>query len=521
MKILLKNGTIYDGTGAPSYMGDVYIEGERIVDIGTGLSPEVDKVIDCTGLSITPGFIDAHSHNDFFVDGEDRDAYFAPFIKQGITTQIVGNCGFSSYGVSRESVHKNKVGGGLFHTKKAGGFADFLHAARGRMPVNIAPLIGHGTVRIGISGYDAAHFSKAQIEEMLTHVREAMELGALGGSLGIMYQPGMYADKEEFVAFAREIAKYDGILTVHPRANSKVSLSYRPIFIKPHLEIALDEVINIAQEAGVKLHYSHLIHVGEATWKCCSTMLEKLHNANATYDLYAFCYGGSVITVILPPWYLHLSEEKRKRPMVQLRLKLLINLARKLLGLDFDDFIIADMGAKYAHYQGKNIGEIAREQGLSKIDMYIKLVEDSQGKARIFIEKYNNEEIILKLMQDKSSMFMTDAWLENSGRQSHATFQGFPLFLVKAREAGLPLAEIIHKMTGKTAERFRLPNRGTLKAGNFADITVFDYEAVSVDLSTPEATPKGINYVLINGNIVVDEGVYKPMLCGQMVLRDR
>jgi len=519
MKILLKNGNIYNGTGQPPFVGDVLIADERIIQVGSDIATVADRTIDCTGLCVAPGFIDAHSHNDFYIEKNPAEDYFAPFLKQGITTQITGNCGFSPFGVSAESPHRDKVGGGLFSAKNPGSFADFLHASQGCLHVNIAPLIGHGTVRIGISGNASDPLTQAQIDEMVLHVSEAMKAGAFGGSLGLMYEPGMYAAHEELVTFAKEVAKYDGILTVHPRACSKIALGYRPIFTKPHIELALDEVIAIAEEAGVKLHYSHLIHVGKATWNCCDRLLKKLHAHGITYDLYAFCHGGSVITVILPPWYLGMSPEKRKNKFVQFRLKLMINITRKLLGLDFDQFVIADMGEEYKAYRGKNIAALASAQGLSNIDMYIKLVELSHGKARIFIGNYNNEEIIQKLMRDELSMFMTDAWIEENGVQNHASFQCFPTFLLKAREAGLPLETIIHKMSGKTAERFGLHERGAIQTGNFADITVFDFEGLAVDLETPDARPKGIKHVLVNGNVVVDDEIYRPLACGQMILK--
>ncbi|MCL2864787.1 MAG: amidohydrolase family protein [Lachnospiraceae bacterium] len=520
MKTLLKNGFVYDGTGQPAFIGDVLVEEQQIVEIDTNINSKVDKTIDCSGLCIAPGFIDAHSHNDFFVNKDETEQYFAPFIKQGITTQITGNCGLSPFGIAENSPFKAQVGGGIFHGENPGSFAQFLTTAQGRLHMNIAPLVGHGTIRAGINGNTSAPLSKTQMKELLFYVNEALKAGAFGGSLGLMYEPGLYAPFSELVAFSKEVAKYDGILTVHPRACSKISLSYRPIFTRPHIELAFDEVATIAKESGVKLHYSHLICVGKSTWNSCDWLLNKIHTLGITYDFYAFCHGASTITVILPPWYMGLSLEKRKNKFVQLRLKLLINITRKLLGLDFDDFLIADMDKKYKDYLGKNIAELAKMERLSKIDMYLKLVELSNGTARIYISKYNNEEIIRTLMQDDLSMLMTDAWIEDRGIQNQAAFQGLPYFLIKAREANLPLEKIIHKMSGKTAERFGLPSRGILKSGNFADITVFDFKKLSVDLKTPNATPNGITYVFINGNIVVDNGVYTPSTCGQMVLKN-
>lgn len=519
MRILLKNGNIFDGTGAPPFVGDVLIEDNKIIEIGTDLADSADQILDCKGLCVAPGFIDAHSHNDFYIEKDSADKYFSPFIKQGITTQISGNCGFSPFGVSEDSKHKDKIGGALFSAKKPGSFKEFVSDIQGKLYLNIAPLIGHGSVRTGISGNDSFPLSHEQIEQMKKQVAEAMDGGALGGSLGLMYEPGIYSKHDELVAFSKEVAKYDGILTVHPRACSKIALGYRPIFSKPHIELALDEVISIAEQAGARLHYSHLIHVGKATWKCCDRLLEKLHKHGITYDIYAFCHGASVITVILPSWYMGLSPEKRKSKFVLFKLKLIINITRKLLGMDFDDFLIADMGSGYEGYHGKNIAELAAEAGLSKTDMYIKLVEMSDGKARVLVGNYNNDSIIQKLMEDDLSMFMTDAWIEERGIQNSACFQCFPLFLIKARDAKLSLEGIIHKMTGKAAERFGLSLRGTLKAGNFADVTVFDYEKMSVNLENFEETAEGIKFVLINGSVVLKNGNYTPLTCGQLVLK--
>lgn len=222
MKTLLKNGTIVDGSGGKPYVSDVLIENDKITKIAKDIDAADAEVIDCTGLTVAPGFIDAHSHNDFFYDYDDAERFYEPFIRQGITTQITGNCGFSPFGVDNNTKYKDKVGGGLFHAKNPGSFKDFVKNAEGKLYVNIVPLIGHGTTRISISGFDAKPLTKEQIDEEMKLVDEAMENGAFGGSFGFMYEPGMYSKTDELVAFAKELQKYDGILTIH-RARSRKS----------------------------------------------------------------------------------------------------------------------------------------------------------------------------------------------------------------------------------------------------------------------------------------------------------
>lgn len=525
MKILFKGGYVIDGSGAPGFKGDVLVDGERIAAVGVNLDVQADKTVDCTGLTVAPGFIDAHSHNDFFYDYDDAEKYYEPFVRQGITTQVTGNCGFSPFGVAADSRFKDKVGGGLFHAKKPGSFREFVSAAEGRLFVNVVPLVGHGTTRISISGYDPTPLTKEQIAQEMRLVDEAMENGAFGGSFGFMYEPGIYAKHDELVEFAKRIAKYDGILTVHPRACSKVALGY-PLLSKPHIELALDEVVGIMKESGVRTEYSHLIFVGETSWKSLDPMLEKFHRLNRegcsiAYDNYSFTYGASVITVVLPPWYMALPKEDRKKPFNMFKLKLMTNITKIALGIDFCDFTVAYISADPAHkkYEGKTVSECAREEGLSDFDMYIKLVDLSNGQGRLYLGKYYNDEIINRLMTDDLSVFMTDAWVEAAGTQNGAAYQGFPYFLKRAKEGNIPLESVIHKMTGKTADRFCIKERGTLKAGNYADVTVFDYDGIKVDPSVPDFTPVGIKHVYVNGEAAVEDGVYRTQRAGKVVLK--
>lgn len=356
-------------------------------------------------------------------------------------------------------------------------------------------------------------------------VDEAMENGAFGGSFGFMYEPGMYAKKDELVAFASEIAKYDGIVTVHPRACSKVALGY-PLISKPHIEIALDEVIDIMEQSKCKMEYSHLIFTGTASWPSVEPMLKKFHDYNKkgykiAYDNYAFTYGASVITIVMPPWYMALSKEDRKKPFNLLKLRIMTYLTKKLLGLDFCDFTVAYIGKGYEKYEGRIVSDIAKEEGLSDFDMYLKLVDLSDGQGRLYLDKYYNDEIINRLMTDDLSIFMTDAWLEESGTQNGSAYQCFPYFLVRARNNNIPLESVVRKMTGATADRFEIPERGYLKEGYFADITIFDYDGVNVDVRRPDANPEGIEYVYVNGEAVVENGDYKTHTAGAVVLKKR
>ena len=513
MKTLFKNGTIIDGTGDKPYVGDVLIDGDTILKVGGTIDEPADKVIDISGLEIIPGIIDAHSHNDFFYDRDDAEKFYKSFIQQGVTTQVTGNCSFSPFGIDPDTPYRDKVGGGLFDAKAPCSFAEFKERAKGRLFVNLVPLIGQGSVRAGMTGYDPSPYTPEQIEEELSHVREAMEGGAFGGSLGFMYEPDRYAKMDEIIAFAKEIAKYDGVLTIHPRATTIVSADYPLITKKSHLEMGLDEAVDIMHQSGVKLVYSHLIFVGKRSWKLLDKMLGTLHREKTAgnpiaYDNYAFHYGASVITVVFPLWYAQLTEEEAKKPINRFKLNLTILMYRKVLGIDWDDMVVAYISDDHPEYEGFTIPELAKREGLSELDMYLKLVKLSNRAGSIYLGKYYNDEIVRRLMEDDMSVFMTDAWIEEKGLQNIAAFQTFPQFFALGMKYGMPVQKLVRKMTGQTADRYQIPDRGYLKEGYKADITVIDRMSMHVDEKKPDHNPGGICYVYVNGQPKVTAGEY-------------
>ncbi len=526
MKTLFKNGTIYDGSGAKPFVGDVLIEDDRIVRVGGTITESADKIVDLTGCQICPGLIDAHSHNDFFYDREDAEKYYRPFIEQGITTQVTGNCSFSPFGVSPNTPYRDKIGGGLFDALAPCSFAAFKKRAEGKLYVNLVPLIGQGSVRAGIAGYDPAPFTPAQIEQELGHVREAMEGGAFGGSFGFMYEPDRYAGEDEILAFAKEIAKYDGIVTIHPRACSIVSADYPLLTKKSHLELGLDEAVDIMEKSGCRLEYSHLIFTGQRSWKLLDKMLatfyrEKAKGCPIAFDNYAFHYGASVITVVFPEWYAQLTKAEAKKPVNRFKLQLTILMYRKVLGIDWDDMVVAYISDEHPEYEGKTIPQAAAAEGLSNLDMYLKLVDLSNRAGSIYLGKYYNDDIVHRLMEDDLSVFMTDAWVVDKGLQNIAAFQTFPQFFLLGRRWGIPMEKIVRKMTGATADRYQIPERGYLKPGYMADLTVLRADGLRVDESRPDFTPGGIEHVYINGVPVLEDGRYTGGRNGKVVLKPR
>ncbi len=507
MTLLLKNVNIYDGTGAAPFAGDVLVEGERIVQVGPGLTAPEAKVVDLKGASLAPGFIDAHSHNDWFAIKKEPLKYFVPFIRQGITTFVAGNCGLSAVGFEGEE-QLDKIGGGLFSfagtTGPQGDAADYFDAVDRRMPCNMAVLAGHCTARASVAGNAGRKLTRQEEENMLALLEKALQQGAAGISLGLMYEPGQYADSAELKKVAALCKKYDRPLTVHPRASSAVSMSYPELLGRSHLLRAVDELVEIAKETKVKLHYSHAIFVGRRSFKDKDEFLAIMaglreQGIDAMFDIYNETLGVSVITVILPAWYQAMPIQERKKPLNRLKLSVLVHASSRLLGFGFKDIQVAYIGKGYEQYEGKTVHEIAQMEGLSDLSAYLMLCERSDFKGRVNMGPYTTPEIISEFERHPHCLFMTDAWVEDEGVQNPAIYDCFPKFLRDALlGAGDALPETIRRMTSATAERFGLTDRGVIRPGAFADLVVFN-EAALRHAVPDQPRAFGIERVFING----------------------
>lgn len=515
MKTLLKNGRIYDGTAKDAFTGCVLYENDRILAVSEHIDEaSADKVIDLHGLSLAPGFIDAHSHNDWFAIKREPLPYFEPFLRQGITTFVTGNCGLSSIGFEQGTAYQDKIGGGLFafrDTTGAYGCAeDFFQAIDGNTPCNIAALVGHCSARASILGYSDAKLSQEQRQRMLAILEKNLQQGACGISLGLMYEPGIYADMEELKAVAALCLQYDKPLTVHPRASSAVSLAYPEIIGRSHLLRAVDELCEIARGTKLKLQYSHAIFVGRKSLRDKPAFMRIMHQlrdegVDIGFDLYHELLGVSVITVILPAWYQGLSQEERRKPVTRAKLALLIKASSMLLGFGFSDMLVAYAGKDLAQYEGKTVAEVANMRGTSALDAYLYLCVASDYKARLNMGPYLTEDIISELCREDMCLYMTDAWVEDHGIQNPAIYDCFPKFIRSSLLGkGDTMPRTIRKMTGQTADRFQLTDRGYIREGAFADFTIFD-EAKMQEATPDQEKAFGIARVIINGQTVLAE----------------
>ena len=415
MKTLFKNGKVYDGTGADAYIGDVLIEDDRIVAVGKDLGADADKVVDLTGKSISSGFIDEHSHNDWFAIKKDPLPYFEPFIRQGMTTFVTGNCGISETGFEPGCEHVDLMGAGLFHfDKTTGEYGDmdsFFEAIDRNTPCNIAALVGHCSARAAVSGSVNRQLTEEETTKMLAILEKNLQQGAAGISLGLMYDPGLYADVPEMKKVADLCVKYDKPLTVHPRAESKTSMSYPELLGRSHLLRAFDELVEISKGTNLKLQYSHAIFVGRSSFKDKDELLKMINEMRAEgvdvmFDIYNECLGVSVITVILPGWYQGMTPEERKKPINRIKLAALVKATSVLLGFGFKDIQVAYIGPGYERFEGKTVHEIAKEEGMKDLDAYLMLCEASNFAGRVNMGPYSTPEIISEFEKNDLCLFM-------------------------------------------------------------------------------------------------------------------
>ena len=511
--ILLKNGFVYDGSGAKPFKGDILIEGDKILDITDNIQPEEGwEVVDLEGLSVSPGFIDAHSHNDWFAIKKDTRKYFEPFIRQGITSFVTGNCGLSAVGFESQTKHVDKIGGGLFSFHDTTGIypsvSEYFNSIDRNTPCNIAVLAGHCSARASVTGYENRALSDEELKRMLNIMENALKDGACGLSLGLMYEPGIYAGIQELKEVARLCEKYDRPMTVHPRACSAVSMTY-PLLGRPHLLRALDELVQIADGTKMKLHYSHAIFVGRRSFRCKDELMNILHDlknkgVDIGFDIYSELLGVSVITVVLPAWYQALSVDEKRHWFNKLKLRILIDATIVLLGFGWNDIQIAYIGPGYEKYEGKTVAQIAKEMGKSSLDSYLDLCEMSEFKGRVNMGPYSTPEIVSELSKDESCLYMTDAWVEDHGVQNPAIYDCFPKFLkFSLCGTGDSMPNTIRKMSGAVADRFSIKDRGYIRPGYYADITVFD-ESKLREGEPDQERSFGIEKVYINGIKVLD-----------------
>ncbi|HML33053.1 N-acyl-D-amino-acid deacylase family protein [Sporomusa sphaeroides] len=527
MRILIKNGTIVDGTGEKSFAGNVAVENDRIVAVGKVDGGEYDRVIDVKGLVVAPGFIDTHSHSDLQIL---VDPYVAPKVRQGITTEVLGQDGISMAPLPKQYIspwRKNLAGldgdsddiDWGFETTD--GYLTML--AKSGVGLNETYLVPHGNIRMEAIGLDNRQPTAAELKKMCDITRREMEAGAFGLSTGLIYMPCAYSQTEEIVEMCKVVAEYDGVFVVHQRSEADTILE------------SMEEVIDIGRKSGVKVHFSHFKVCGRKNWDAIDKVVELLEKAQAegikvSFDQYPYVAGSTMLGVILPPWVHDGGTDKLLKRLedAELRKKMIEDIEQGIPGWDnfidfagLDQIFVTSVKTKANEdLIGKSLIEIGEIRGKDPYNATFDLLYQEENAVGM-VDFYGTEEHVIRFLTRPEQNVCTDGLL--GGKPHPRVFGSFPRVLGKyvREDKALTLEEAIKKMTAKPAEAFGIKNRGLLKAGYYADIVVFNPDTI-IDKGTfvkPVQYPEGIEYVLINGVVAVEAGQQTKELPGQVLRR--
>ncbi len=499
--ILFKNGTVVDGTQSATFRGDVLVDGERIAAVGRVETPADAKVIDCTGLTVCPGFIDAHSHSDLQVlEGREEK------ILQGVTAEVVGNCGFSTFPAAddRKPLYDfaNGIlcGSGNWGWKTAG---DYLAEVGRKARLTIASHTGHGALRIAQVGHRLGALPEPDIVAMERTLSDNLSAGSCGFTTGLMYAPVSSAPTEELERLCRVVARHGLIHASHIRdyASSVVD--------------AIDEQIGIARRTGCRLQISHLQVVGAANWPLQQQAIDHIEKArregiDVEFDCYPYVAGSTVLTQILPVWTLEggidalmtrLKDESTRR-------RIITETVATMAWRWSDIYISAVASERNQPVVGMNLDEIARQRKKDPADVMADLLIEEHGAVNM-LSFNQSEENLRQTLTHPLSIVISDGFYVH-GRPHPRLHGTFPTLLGEyvRKRRWLSLEEAVNKITDRPARRYGLRNRGRLEAGYYADITVIDAATIGTTATykEPDRKPTGIRCVYRNGKVLHQEG---------------
>ena len=518
--LIIDNGLIIDGTGSPGYYGKIAIIDNKLSIIREHVEDLKSKsYIDASNKVVSPGFIDLHSHAGLTILGE---PHHDPKIRQGVTTELVGIDGISHAPFkTKDELHKY-----IWLDSGLNGYpplpanwltvAELLNQYDNKVAVNIAYILGNSPVRIWTIGWNNKPASKSDINNMQSVVREAMEEGAWGLSTGLDYPPGSYANTEELIKLAETSAKMGGFYHTHTRA----SLSKKG-YLEPW-----NEAIEIGYKSGSPVHLTHYRQSaqGKGSHLDYLQLVEdaQSNGMDVTFDCYSYPYSGTAISIVLPPWTKDGGPEKLISALkdTNSRKKMTREISTDQLK---DSWLTNFNNPKNKQYDGKLLTHIAelRNQSIHET-LFDLLLEENLGVSVVGLG--TNQHTLPAFVSHPSGMIASDAILfgEYPNPRSYGCF---PLVLAEfvRAEQHLKLPEAIRKMTSFPAQRLGLSDRGLIKDGFKADIVIFDPKEVKTYATrdNPKQYPIGIDYVIVNGQIIIDNGENTGILAGKALRRGK
>ncbi len=515
MEILIQNATIIDGTGAPSYTGNVGIDHGRL--LLQYLPQTADLVINARGKILCPGFIDCHSHGDELIGSGDFGALCK--VNQGVTTQITGQCGMTLAPSSKlhafnPIISPDAVNPELLHMSREGtAWTDYMAFIEKTPKVtNIKPFVGFNAIRVAVMGYDDRKPTAEELEQMKALLREAMEAGAAGMSSGLAYVPATYSGTEELIELAKVMAPYGGIYTSHIRNESHSLLE------------SVNEAIEIGRQAGVPVNISHFKIMGKGNWGKHTAAIAAIEKARAegvdvTCDQYPYHSSMTIYTPCIPPR--HFSEgtaallEKLKSPEFRALVKKEIldpatNYENFYLNCGGWEGITFCTSPNIPEAEGLTVAEYARRIGKDPFEAYFDLVIANEGRGTATYHCISDEDIY-DIIRLPYVMVGSDGIVSSRYEKCHPRGWGTMIRAICAftkEKPILPLEELIHRITGLPAGRYRLGLRGEIRHGYEADLVLLDYANLkdNATYTDPTGLAGGIEWVMVGGRIVYRNG---------------
>ncbi|MDF2921223.1 MAG: D-aminoacylase [Paenibacillaceae bacterium] len=525
--VIIRNARVIDGTGSPWYKADVGIIGDRIGAVGKLDNVSAKVEINAAGRVVCPGFIDMHTHSDLYVL---ERPFLAAKIRQGITTDLLGQDGIAAAPLPPQYVdvwQKNLAG--LDGTPEiewdwqdVDGYLNKIAAAK--PSYNVSFLVPHGNIRMQVMGLAGRAATAEELDRMKEVLREALGQGASGLSSGLIYPPCVYAELEEIEALCSVLAEYGAPFVVHQRSEGDDMIE------------SMKDLIGIAQRTGMHLHFSHFKICGRLNWGKLDDVLQLLDDTRAkgtevTFDQYPYTAGSTMLSAILPPWA-HAGGTNAMLDRLadpQQRSRMLQEMAEGIAGWDSISawagwegiYVTSVASERNKCFVGNNLQEIARARGdADPGETALNLIAE-EANAVGMIDFVMDDGVVSRIMAHPAGCFGSDGLL---GGEPHPRAYGtFPRILGKyvRNEGALSLEDAVRKATSQAARILGLQDRGIIREGLKADMVIFDAEKV-IDRATYENSrqyPEGIDYVMVNGRIVVAEGEERHLAAGRVLRR--
>ena len=499
--LIIKNGTIIDGSGSEGYISDIAISEGKITLIAENINADAKKIIDAKGLTVTPGFIDSHSHSDTTVFDFPESI---EKIEQGITTSLGGQCGITPA----------PSGKGI--TKTFGTMAKFLEDKP--LGSNLKTFVGHGSLRSTTVGYENRKPTKEEMDEMKTLLRDALENGAVGLSFGLIYTPSCYAETEELIELAKVVKEYNGLLSAHIRNEGFELIE------------SVEEFLKVIKESGVRAVFSHHKSMYQPNWGKVDKSLELIQNAiDEGYDIYLDVYPyeasstGLSTTVIAKELrdtdkagIVKLMEDAEMRKKIK-------DIYISKMGDSLENLLL--VGCKgFKEYEGMRISEIAKERGQDDFDAAFDLI--ARDPSASICNFSISEDDLEKVLKFDRTMIGTDGSVAGDKAVYHPRTRGtFPRFFGRyVREKGvMPLSEAVRRATSLPAYVYNLSGKGLIKEGYDADICIFDWEKFidRADYINCHERCEGLNFVILGGEVAAENAIYNGCKTGKFIPEER